>query len=40
VADVRGIGNMTENVTLVTGTGTNVCAKVKIVKYGQVQCLT
>jgi hypothetical protein len=40
VADVRGIGNMTTNVTLVTGTGTNVCAKVKIVKYGQVQCLT
>jgi hypothetical protein len=36
VADVRGIGNMTTNVTLVTGTGTNVCAKVKIVKYGQV----
>jgi hypothetical protein len=39
VADVRGIGIMTENVTLVTlvtGTGTNVCAKVKIVKYGQV----
>ena len=39
VADVRGIGNMSESVTIVSGT-TNVCASVKIVKYGQVQCLT
>lgn len=40
VADVRGIGNMTTNVTLVTQSGIDICTSVTIVKYGQVQCLT
>jgi len=39
IADVRGIGNMTTGVTLVSGT-VDICASVSIKKYGELQCLT
>jgi hypothetical protein len=39
VADVRGIGNMSTGVTLVSGT-LDICASVTIKKYGELQCLT
>ena len=38
-ADVRGIGNMSTGVTLVSGT-VDICASVSIKKYGELQCLT
>jgi len=34
IADVRGIGNMTTGVTLVSGT-LDICASVSIKKYGE-----
>ncbi len=39
IAEVRGIGNMTTGVTLVSGT-VDICASVTIKKYGELQCLT
>jgi hypothetical protein len=35
-ADVRGFGNMTTDVQLVTSAGIEICATVTIVKYGEV----
>jgi hypothetical protein len=35
VAEVRGIGNMTMNATLITSSGLNICASVMIMKYGE-----
>ncbi len=39
-ADVRGIGNMSTEVTLATAAGVDICASVSIKKYGELQCLT
>ena len=39
-ASVKGVGNMTQNVTLITADGTNLCQSVVIPSYGIVECIT
>ena len=39
-ASVKGVGTMTQNVTLLLANGTNICKSVIITSYGVVQCIT
>jgi len=40
LAEVQGLGTLTEGVTLVTSTGVDLCQSVTLPAYGQVLCLT
>lgn len=40
IAEVRGFGNMTADVTLVNSAGNDICATVTVTKYGELKCLT
>lgn len=39
-AEVKGIGQFTEGISLQTKAGTDICQEIKVVAYGKVECLT
>ena len=39
-ANVQGVGIGTTGLDIVDGSGSSVCKTVKVLKYGEVQCLT